>query len=85
MTDISKLVYGSEQEQKSFQFIIRDLLSSIFANPRPRVSAVHYLCFSFAADELFPESSCPCWKEAWASHMMLKLAFSGSQARGEGS
>ena len=85
MTDISKLVCGSEQEQKSFEFIIRDLLSSIFANPRAWVSTVHYLCFSFAADELFPESSCPCSKEAWASHTMLKLAFSGSQVRGEGS
>lgn len=75
-TNIVKLVFSSEQEQKSFGFFSRDLLSSVFAEPQPGVSAVCYLYFSFVTDELFSEPSCPCPREVWASHAVLKPAFS---------
>lgn len=84
MTNIVKLVFSSEQEQNSFGFFSRDVLSSVFAEPQPGVSAVCYLYFSFVTDELFSEPSCPCSREVWASHTVLKLAFSGSHVGGEG-
>lgn len=76
--NIAELVFGSEQEQKSLEFFIRDLLSFVFAKPQPWVSVVHYLYFSFVTDELFSKSTCPCSRETPASHAVLKPAFSGS-------
>lgn len=83
-TNIAELVFSSEQEQKSFEFFIRDLLPPACAKLRARASAVRYLYFSLVTDGLFLQSSCPCSREAWASHAVLKLAFSGSHVGREG-